>query len=80
MMPLTLIGPISRSDSNHSLKKSTALIVIILRLAANHSSPTPLNCLPMRSTSKIVEGVSLDGSGMGDSMIGFIIRPSSLIA
>jgi len=34
MMPLTLIGPIRRSDSNHSRRKSTALIVIILRLAA----------------------------------------------
>ena len=80
MMPLALMALMSGSDSNHSDRKSTALMVSILTWAAMKSSPASLKTRPRRSIEISSRGWSDAGFGAGSSMIGLTSRDSSAIA
>ena len=79
MIPETDIGAMSCSLSNHSERKSTADIVIILTLPISHSSPWPRRCLANFASRSSSRGLRDTGSGAGPSIIGLTSRPSSAI-
>ena len=79
MIPDTDIGAISCSHSNHSDRKSTADIVIILTLPISHSSPWPRTCRANLARRRSSNGLRASGSGASPSIIGLTSRPSSAI-
>ena len=80
MMPETDIGAIRFSLSNHSERKSTALIVIILALPTSHLSPWPRIPFARRASFRSSRGLRDTGSGATSSITGLTRRPSSAIS
>ncbi len=79
MMPLQDIGALSWSDSNHSSRKSAALMVISLSSSAPRSEPRPAKRRPMPSSATASRTLSEPGVGAGSSMIGLAKRASLTI-
>ncbi len=75
MMPLTDIGALSTGDSNHSSRKSTALIENSLRRSSSSSAGASEKCRPRRSSSTSLAGCNEPGSGAGESITGLAKRP-----
>ena len=65
MIPLTAIGAMRSSHSNHSERKSTALIVIIFIMSAVQSAPRLLKWRASRSMRASSIGLTELGSGEG---------------
>ncbi len=74
MIPLADFVAFSTSVSNHSSRKSLALMVMSLYSALNFTAPSPRMCLPSLSMPMRSRGLSDAGSGGTIEMIGFTAR------
>ena len=75
MMPDTDIGAFSTSDSNHSSRKSTALIVKSFSRSSIRSTSPSAKRLPRRKRLISSRGFQLAGSGASESMTGLANWP-----
>ena len=76
MIPLADIVALSTSDSNHSSRKSAALIVPSLNRAWNSRSPSPRTCRPKARSVRRSRIPGESGSGGTIASSGFTAHAS----